>query len=181
MTSPTNPYAAPRAPVTDLQGAASVQPVRFWPPHGRIGRLRYLAYGFVLWLVVAVASAVLGVVLGLLGWESGLTAAPAVAVVLVFLSLVILTIQRCHDVNWTGWLALLLLLPLVNVVFGLLMVFVPGSRGENRFGAPPPRNSWPVKALAALAIIVAPVGIVAAIALPAYQDYSQRARAMQAQ
>ncbi|MNN04887.1 hypothetical protein D3C81_1176270 [compost metagenome] len=80
-------------------------------------------------------------------------------------------VQRLHDIGWSGWLWLLNFAPIVGSVFALLMLFMPGSTGPNRYGPPPPPNSRAVKVLAWLIILVPVIGIVAAIAMPAYQDY----------
>ena len=58
----------------------------------------------------------------------------------------LLTIQRAHDMNTTGWLALLCLVPLVNLLFW----FVPGTRGENDYGKQPPPNTVGVIVLACI-------------------------------
>jgi len=47
------------------------------------------------------------------------------------------SVQRCHDCEWTGWLILLLLVPGVGFIFALLLLFVRGTSGPNRFGADP--------------------------------------------
>jgi hypothetical protein len=57
---------------------------------------------------------------------------------------------------------------------------VPGSRGENRFGPPPPPNTWGVRVLGVILPVIALVGILAAIAIPSYKNYTDRARAAQA-
>jgi hypothetical protein len=82
-----------------------------------------------------------------------------------------LTIQRCHDFNMSGWLSLLMLVPLANLIF----LIIPGTDGPNRFGGPTPPNTIGVLILAWLFPAIAAIGIVAAIALPAYQDYQKRA------
>jgi len=55
----TNPYAAPRAAVSDIDTAREIQEIQMWSATGRIGRLRYLAYG-------AGAAIAVGVIAGLL-------------------------------------------------------------------------------------------------------------------
>ena len=42
--------------------------------------------------------------------------------------------QRCRDFGWTGWAALLALLPYVGFLFSLAILFVPGNVGANRYG-----------------------------------------------
>ena len=64
----------------------------------------------------------------------------AIIFVLCLLATVIgisLGIRRCHDNDWSGWLVLLSFVPLVNIVFGLLLLFKPGTPGPNRFGPDP--------------------------------------------
>ena len=177
MSSP-NPYAPPRANVADVSAEEAFQPVKIWSARGRIGRLRYLSYQGVAYLLLLAAGIVVGVVGAMLQSPGWVTALVVVGSVPYFVLTVLLTIQRCHDIGWTGWAALLALIPLV----GLLFWFVPGTPGTNRFGAPPPPNSTAVKALtwvsvALFALFI--VGMLAAISLPTYETYQQRARAAQ--
>jgi uncharacterized membrane protein YhaH (DUF805 family) len=82
-------------------------------------------------------------------------------------------IKRAHDMDWSGWTALIGLIPLV----GLIFVFKRGSPGPNRYGLPPPPNTLGVKILAMVFPFVVVLGIAAAIAIPAYQGYKARAAA----
>lgn len=174
-SSASNPYAAPRAQVSDVYAEGQTQPVRFWPPSGRIGRLRLLAYSVAASLIMIPVLMVIGGVSALAGSEAVLWVLGGLvyAASLVFTGL--LAVLRSHDMNWSGWLALLFLVPLVNFLFFLL----PGTKGGNNFGAPPPPNTTAVKVLASLVLVIFVLGIVAAIALPAYQGYAERARAVQ--
>jgi uncharacterized membrane protein YhaH (DUF805 family) len=179
--STNNPYAAPRAQVADVAEDAATQPVRFWPPKGRLGRLRYVAYGLAIWLGVSLLS---GVLVGLLAVSSSsggefFAWLPAVLGVTIIALTFPLTIQRLHDLNWNGWLSVLMFVPFLNMIFGLILVFVPGTKGTNRYGALPPPNSGVLKLLVSLLLGLMVLGIAAAIALPAYSDYTQRARAAQ--
>jgi len=66
-------------------------------------------------------------------------------------------VQRLHDLGWSGWLYFLNLVPLVNSVFPLLLLVLPGNPGANQYGPPPPRNSTAVKVLAAMWLAFIPV------------------------
>jgi uncharacterized membrane protein YhaH (DUF805 family) len=90
---------------------------------------------------------------------------------------VLLSVQRAHDFNTTGWLAILAFIPLLNFIFW----FVPGTQSENRFGKQPPPNS--IGVIIAVWIIPALmiIGIVAAVALPAYQSYTQQSGTFQSE
>lgn len=143
----------------------ATQPVRLFSASGRIGRARYIAYGFGLYLLSMLA----GVVGARLFGEVGAVLATVAWVAMAVLG-VMLTVQRCHDFNVTGWLALLIVVPLANLVF----LFIPGTDGPNRFGAPTPPNSVGVLVVAWLIPGIVIAGMIAAIALPAYQAYLQR-------
>jgi Tfp pilus assembly protein PilE len=53
---------------------------------------------------------------------------------------------------------------------------MPGVQGPNRFGNPPPPNTLGAILLALVLPLIAIIGIIAAIAIPAYMDYVERAR-----
>jgi uncharacterized membrane protein YhaH (DUF805 family) len=171
-----SPYAPPRAAVgDDLPEYATL---KVFTIHGRIGRLRYLAWTLVLTLAmlviggiistvsfaVATASPTAGTILGVL---MGL----ALFVALVWVSVQI-GVQRLHDLGWSGWLYFLNLVPLVNSVFPILLLVLPGNAGANQYGAPPPRNSTAVKVLATMWLAFIPVmlAIVVTLAMNGYLD-----------
>jgi len=170
----SNPYSPPKSEVGDITAEAEAfQEIKLWSAQGRIGRLRYLAYsaaaGLVYGLFVVLATAILGKTVG-----------PAVSILgylplLVFIFLA--AIKRSHDMNWTGWSVLLTIIPFV----GLIWVFKAGTVSTNDYGDPPPPNTRAVKILAFIFPLIAIIGILAAIALPAYKQYVDRARAAQHQ
>jgi len=161
-----NPYAAPRAAVDDVyDDNASVQPVKLWSAKGRIGRVRFLAYMMYSYLLCVAGAGVLGGIIGAagLGTPTGIGIVTVLALIPYFIFYVLVAIQRTHDMDWSGWMLLLGLIPLV----GLIWVFKGGTKGRNRFGAPPPPNGIGVIIGAWLLPVVALVGIVLAIAMPA--------------
>ncbi len=157
-----NPYAKPNAAVAEAGG--QYQEVRVFATSGRIGRVRYIAYGMGIYLLFGILGALLSFVIG----QAGMVVAWIAITVVGFM----LTIQRCHDFNTTGWLSLLVLVPLVNLIFW----FIPGTEGENRFGPQTPPNGAGVIIAALIVPILAIGGILAAIALPAYQQYQMKAQ-----
>lgn len=100
---------------------------------GRMGRMRYLgsnalglACGLGLWIgLMAVA---ISLSKAALLWGGGL-----ITLLLVLWS-IRLTVLRLHDLNRSGWWALLQLVPGLNAVFSLVLVFWPGSPDENDYG-----------------------------------------------
>jgi hypothetical protein len=66
---------------------------------------------------------------------------------------ILFSVQRLHDIGWSGWLWLLNLVPFVGSFFPLVIMVVPGNTGANRYGPPPPPNSTAVKVLCSLWIV----------------------------
>jgi uncharacterized membrane protein YhaH (DUF805 family) len=163
-----NPYGAPRAAVGDR--AEQFQPVKLFAVSGRIGRARYIVYSVVVTMLLMLVAGASVALLGAFGM-----AVLVVAYIAMFVISIMLTIQRSHDFNMTGWFSLLALVPLVNMLFW----FVPGTDGPNRFGAKTAPNSTGVIVGLWIVPAIFVLGIVAAIALPAYQDYAKRAQVQQ--
>lgn len=173
-----NPYAAPGVEVADVHpGQAEVQHVRFWSYKGRIGRLRYLSYNVLGYLLISiVVGVVFAAAASIFRSREVMVMLPMLLIISYSGFFILLSIRRSHDMGWTGWSALLCLIPFVSLIW----VFYPGTKGMNRFGAPPQPNGTGVVIGALLVPIIAVVGILAAIALPAYHDYAARAKAAQA-
>ncbi len=167
MAQAANPYGTPRAAVGEA--AAETQPVSLFAVSGRIGRMRYIAYGVLVWLVLSFVAGILAAVLG----PAGVYVALAAWVPMLVLGFM-LTIQRCHDFDTSGWLSILFLVPLANLIFW----FIPGSDGPNRYGPPTPPNGAAViiGACVVPVVLVLFVGVLAAVAIPAYGDYTKRAQ-----
>jgi len=163
----TNPYAAPRAEVGDVEVAQEYQEIQMWSASGRIGRLRYLAYSTGAFLLVGAFAGLVGSILD----PSFAAILAVVAYIAALVFSVIAGIQRSHDMDWSGWTLLLNFIPLV----GFIWIFKPGSAGTNKYGAPPPPNPLGVKILGLLLPALFVIGMLAAIAIPAYVDYQQRA------
>ena len=168
MATNVNPYQAPSAAVADA--GDQTQPVKVFSVSGRMGRARYIAYGIGFYILFGGIVGGLAAVGGSVG--GALTIVAWVALVVIGF---MLTIQRCHDFNVSGWLSLLMVIPLANLIF----LLIPGTDGPNRFGGPTPPNTAGVLILAWLFPAVAAIGVIAAIALPAYQDYQKRAGQVQ--
>lgn len=152
-----SPYAPPRAAVGESLPAFA--PLKPFSVEGRIGRLRYLAWSMVLSLVALPIVSVFALIgLGLVSADSttGLIIGGLLAFFL-FLAFAIVgilfSIQRLHDIGWSGWLWLLTLVPFVGSFFPLVIMVVPGNTGANRYGPPPPPNSTAVKVLCSLWIV----------------------------
>lgn len=170
MLSSDSLYAPPRATVGEpLPEFAELNVFSF---QGRIGRLRYLAWTLVLsvammlvvgaGILVSLAGSMtlqpssISLVLGVLG---AVTAFIAFNVVSIQIS-----VQRLHDLGWSGWLWLLNFVPVVGGLFLLVLIVSPGSNTPNRYGAPPPPNSTAVKVLSWMWVVLIALIIVTMVA-----------------
>lgn len=129
----------------DLEKTPEVQHAKleFLGFEARIGRLRYLVWqlglgviflslcliGFLMVIVSPVIS------IGIIG----------VGIILYPIFSLRIAAQRLHDFNLSAWMLLLLLVPIANLILGIMLVVRPGTSGANRFEAPPPPNSTSVK------------------------------------
>lgn len=150
---------------------------------GRFGRLSYLGWNGLLCIFIMLI--VILVAIGLPGLQTPDQRLPTSAI--LFLSFVymsvlyfsfIFAIRRIHDRNHSGWLSLLTLIPLINLGLTMYLAFAKGDEHENQFGLPRSTKTWE-KVLAWFYVLVFPLAILTAIAIPAYQDYLQRAQVAQ--
>lgn len=163
-----NPFVPPEAALEDSRDSADTAfQLNLFSSAGRIGRIRYLGYSMGLSILIMLATGALAALV----WE-GLFLVGYLALLYVQ---IMLAIKRSHDFNVTGWLALLAFVPLLNLAF----LFVPGTDGPNRFGRKTAPNGQAGVIVIVTLFAVMLIGILAAIAIPAYQDYTQRARAAQ--
>ncbi len=165
--SPASPYTPPQSSVAEAQ--PEYGELNVFTTNGRIGRLRYLAWSLSLSLLMfaAILLAVAGyAITPALGYLFGAVAAISAVVVGIMIG-----VQRLHDIGWSGWLLLLSLIPYLGSLFSLVLLLMPGSKGGNRYGAPPPENSKAVKILAALWLVFVALGIIAAVVAPDLQQY----------
>lgn len=122
---------------------------------GRIRRMEYFLSGIVssvvasiVWFIAfgsvmaAVASGSSVAAVG--GSVFGIIVGMAVYVGVLWFGLAQGT-KRLHDLDKSGWMILLMFVPLVNFFFGLYMLFADGTVGPNQFGADP-KNRAPYQA-----------------------------------
>ena len=180
------PYTTPQADVTPDTNTDQTYNPKLFSMKGRIGRVRYLAYSFLAFFILYISFAIIFGILTAIFVNSGagfgdFGSNPALIlpigifyIAFTFLYWVLL-IRRLNDMNMTGWLSLLMLIPLVNVILGLVLIFYPGTKGSNKYGPQQIKNSiwiWIGGLMAPLIFI----GVLAAVSIPAYQDYVKRAQ-----
>ena len=129
---------------------------------GRIGRMRLLAWNLALSTLYMFAA----LIMMLIAQSSptlGITLLATLGITYLILCIRI-SAQRLHDLNWSAWMLLLNLVPIANLVLGILMLLMPGTPGPNKYGPPPPANSPAVNILGWICIILMILGTLITIA-----------------
>lgn len=112
---------------------------------GRLGRLDYLA-GSLLSTLVWLAFVLIAVKAG----------KPGLAGIGIFISAIYglrCVALRLHDTGRTGWLSLVLLVPVLGAIMALILLFIPGDDDENDHGPLPASGSGRRLFVALLAFI----------------------------
>ncbi len=176
-----NPYSAPDAALeTAYDDTYSPSIISF---QGRIGRMRYLAYSIGISLVMMIAMMVIMPLLGASMMMAGGSGPESMSIVsLLFIGIfyvvtivfsVMFAKRRLNDLNRSGWWFLLFLVPVVNLLMAIYLIFFPGTQGSNNFGPAPAANSVGVLILGWSLPVLFLIGIVAAIAIPQFAGMPQ--------
>ena len=148
---PTNPYSAPGADLSLPAAIDETYQPRLFALHGRIGRVRYVAYLMGGTLLSMLAAMALLIPIGVASNNSVLaTFVPLLSTLAMLFVTFVLAIRRLHDINLSGWLSILTLVPIVNLGLGLWLLFGAGSKGSNPYGPAPGKNTEGVIAMFAI-------------------------------
>ncbi|GBU09050.1 hypothetical protein AwWohl_01880 [Gammaproteobacteria bacterium] len=133
--------------------------------NGRIGRMRYLAWLFGLFLLCMLIPFPF-IVFNAIFFNSASSNLPLLSAVYTIVQaialicfIVIFSVQRLHDLNRSGWWVLLVFMLFTNLLLGIYMLFFPGSDGNNDHGSSPPANSLGVHILVWITIAMLFIGI----------------------
>ncbi len=93
----------------------------FFSSNGRLGRKQYLIYCLALLSLALVVGAASNK--QIFTW----------VILVLYILFIIQTIKRLHDINLSGWWALLVLIPIVNLFAGAWTLFKKGTNGKNKY------------------------------------------------
>lgn len=153
---------------------------------GRMGRLSFAAWSLLSTILVVVAVLVISLIFTSFPSES--TAVQLIStllliacyVVFLFYSFIFM-IRRLHDRNHSGWLSLLFIVPLINAILVLYLLFAKGDAGANRFGLPRGTPGWE-KVLGWMYLVLLPILFIVGFStsmFSSYQEYTERATVFQ--
>ena len=141
-------YKAPKTPLNHPQYSQIMSNNKTWYHFsGRIGRLRYLSYQLLITILLYLFSYLLFTIFGAFSDIHDSFVKTIIAI--IWLPLYIITTiycvfiypkRRLNDLGRSGWLALTMFLPFVNIVLVIFLIFAKGDDGVNQYGAPPREN-----------------------------------------
>ena len=148
---------------------------------GRFGRLSFIGWYAFLHIIFFFASIALSLVSGIFSLTTlsldnrqfvdaltGLAGLGYLLLVVFYLYFYIVVVaRRLHDLNKSGWLMLLMLVPVVNILFIFYLLLARGTARHNRFGAPRPTAVWE-KILAWLMILLTVLSLFAASSMVSF-------------
>ncbi|KJV39811.1 DUF805 domain-containing protein [Acinetobacter brisouii] len=122
---------------------------------GRLGRLSYIArFGFLHFLFIVILS-VTAQGMHLINWNTMMLrtahlptpsffmlSGGSILFLLYSYLIIVFMIRRLHDLNQSGWMSLLLLIPMLNLLFGLYLVLARGTPHANNYGVVPHTAFW---------------------------------------
>lgn len=128
--NPIAPNPVNSADSSEFPSVVSLSNIKkmFFQTSGRLNRQRYILRGLILFPFNCVAMA--------------FSAIDAV-LISVFISIpvgilgIMLSIRRCHDINKSGWFMLWSLVPIANIIIGLMLLIKKGTDGPNHYGPDP--------------------------------------------
>lgn len=101
----------------------------FFSFYGRMNRADYLVV-----LGTSIAALVLMIVALRVARVSGLDLVAMLIFLLSKWAILAGAAKRFHDLDWSGWTAIFLLMPIVGFVILVILMAKPGIEGPNRFG-----------------------------------------------
>lgn len=104
----------------------------------RLNRKPYIIRSFHIWAVVVGLTFVVGTIATMLKTPSINMLSNIISFAAAIPNFMLL-IRRLHDLNRSGWWALIMLIPLVNLLFAVYVIFFKGTEGPNKYGPDPLR------------------------------------------
>ncbi len=165
---------------------------RFFDWHGRVSRVQFLAYStfnaLIALMLVALLFVMIGGFQGMVNASSeqlpmSLLGASSVGVAVLFYLQLAVSKRRFNDLNKTGWLALLMLVPGLNILVYLYLLAVEGTAGANYYGLP----ARPATQLKTVLMVLIPllvmslIGLLTQVVVPSYHSYQAIRNSREAQ
>lgn len=106
----------------------------FFSTNGRLRRSTYIGRAILLSLPVVILA-----LIAENSYNDGMDAILGLASLICGVIIFMQFIKRLHDINLSGWYSLINFIPYIGFFFGLVVIFIDSSKGENKYG-PNPKN-----------------------------------------
>jgi uncharacterized membrane protein YhaH (DUF805 family) len=113
----------------DFQGAIRGQFQNVLNFQGRASRSAYWWYALALFIVDVVLQ-----IISRVAGATALTLLISLILIVIGLSALSVGVRRLHDSDKTGWLLLIGIIPIVGTIIVIVLLCLPGTPGQNRFG-----------------------------------------------
>ena len=118
---------------------------KYFTTHGRLNRWAYFVKGVKLFFMSLIPYILMGISAAMMSARSDvvnilgvLLLLPSFVLILPFMvASFMLGVRRCHDLGHSGWLLLIYVIPYINFIFALYILFCPGTKGDNQYGPDP--------------------------------------------
>jgi len=101
------------------------------------GRSRRKEYWFFV-LFAVIISIVLGVIDTMIGSQAGgIGILSGIYALAILIPSIAVSVRRLHDIDKTGWWILIGFIPIIGTIILLIFAFLPGTAGDNKYGADP--------------------------------------------
>lgn len=122
-----------------------------WNRDGRFNRMSFIGwntfYGLMLALVMLIIAIMMPNTMNALMVNAENPMLQGLALgfnILLLIPVIIFSVRRLHDFNISGWLALLQLIPLLNIMIFIVLMLIPGTATANQYGEPRESKTWEV-------------------------------------
>jgi uncharacterized membrane protein YhaH (DUF805 family) len=175
-----NPYSAPQTVLSEADFNENTYQPRFFAWHGRLGRVRYLAFMMVgFWAFIFLFGVVLNLFSSLMSQEIDALTLTALGFWTPLLAiLLVMSKRRFNDLGHAHWFSLLMLIPIVNLLVFLYLLFAPGQPAPNPYGKPAAPNSTTL-VVGTLVLPTLLLLIIGFAAVSAYQNYQKKSRGVE--
>ena len=102
---------------------------------GRARRKEYWLF-ILLYILLYIGASVIDVVIGTFNLEAGMGLFGGLVSFGLLIPNIAVGVRRLHDIDKSGWMFLLVIIPIVNIVLLVFLCF-DGTHGDNRFGEDP--------------------------------------------
>lgn len=122
-----------------------------WSRDGRFNRMSFIGwnafYSLLMMMVMLFITLLMPNTLNAIFEHAGSSIAQAILFMLnivILIPMMIFSVRRLHDFNQSGWLALLELIPIFNIIMFIALMLIPGTASDNQYGEPRASKTWEV-------------------------------------